>query len=195
MSSRSRSPICFGVLASLLLLGACASEPPEPVTIEDSQSVTATVEAINVTTRMVTLRGPTGDQFTLMAAPEIRNLAQVKAGDKVVVRYYESLAAELRNRGDKSGETSAPASESAIGRAAPGAKPGAAAGRQVSQSVRITAIDKKSHVVSFYGSDGLARTAPVRTPEGQAFLSKLKVGDEVELTYTEAMAISVEPAK
>jgi hypothetical protein len=195
MSLRSTSPFGFGALASLVLLSACASTPPEPVTIEDTETVTATVEAIDVNTRMVALRGPEGEQFTVQAAPEIQNLAQVKVGDKVVARYYESLVAELRNRGDKSGETDAPASEAAIGRAAPGAKPGVAAGRQVSQSVRITAIDNKNHVVSFYGSDGLARSAPVRTPEGQAFLSKLKVGDEVELTYTEAVALSVEPAK
>ncbi len=194
MSSRLSFPLVFGALASLFLLVACTSKPPEPVTVEDTQTVTATVEAIDVGTRMVTLRGPDGKQFTIRAAPEIRNLAQVKVGDKVVARYYESLVAELRNRGDESGETTAPAGEAAIARAAPGAKPGVAAERQVSQSVRITAIDNKNHVVSFYGSDGLARSAPVRTPEGQDFLSKLKVGDEVELTYTEAMAISVEPA-
>jgi hypothetical protein len=194
MTSRSTLSLGFGALASLLL-AACTSTPPEPVTIEDTETVTATVEAIDVNTRMVALRGPEGELFAIQAAPEVQNLAQVKVGDKVVARYYESLAAELRNRGDKSGETNAPASESAIGRAAPGAKPGVAAGRQVSQSVRITAIDNKNHVVSFYGSDGLARSVPVRRPEGQAFLSKLKVGDEVELTYTEAVALSVEPAK
>ena len=61
--------------------------------------------------------------------------------------------------------------------------------------MRITAIDKKNHVVTFYGSDGLSRSVPVTRPEGQEFLSKLKVGDEVELMYTEAVAVSVEPAK
>jgi hypothetical protein len=194
MSSRSTFPLAFGALTSLVLLGACVSTPPDPVTIEDTETVTATVEAIDVNTRMVALRGPEGELFAVQAAPKIQNLEQVKVGDKVVARYYESLVAELSNRGDKSGETNAPASEAAIGRAAPGAKPGVAAGRQVSQSVRITGIDNKNHVVSFYGSDGLARSAPVRTTEGQAFLSKLKVGDEVELTYTEAVALSVEPA-
>jgi hypothetical protein len=80
-------------------------------------------------------------------------------------------------------------------RAAVGDRPGVAAGTQTMQTVRITGVDKKNHVVSFYGSDGLARSLPIRTPQGQAFAAKLKVGDEVEVTYTEAVALTVEPAK
>ena len=49
--------------------------------------------------------------------------------------------------------------------------------------------------MSFYGSDGLARVLPVRSPEGKEFIAGLKAGDEVELTYTEAVAMSVEPAQ
>jgi hypothetical protein len=61
--------------------------------------------------------------------------------------------------------------------------------------VRITSVDKKNNVVNFYGSDGLARSLPVRSPQGQEFIGKLKAGDEVEVSYTEAVALSVEPAK
>jgi hypothetical protein len=183
------------VLAAALLLTACASEPPAPMLIEGAEEVVATVDAINHDTRMVALRSEEGQVVTLEVSPEVRNLAQVKVGDQVVARYYESLGAEVINRGDGSGETFDPASSAAASRAAPGAKPAGFVGREVTQSVRVTAIDNKSHVVSFYGSDGLARSVPVRSPEGQAFVSKLKVGDEVALTYTEAVAISVEPHK
>jgi hypothetical protein len=109
------------------------------------------------------------------------------------VRYYEALAAELRSRGDGSGSTEAPVRDTAMARAAEGARPAALVGEETRQTVRITNVDKKNHIVSFYASDGLSRSVPVRTPQGQEFISKLKPGDEVELTYTEALAISVEP--
>lgn len=184
----------IGTTLVAALLGACASEPPQPVTIEDSQEISATVEAIDVSTRMVSLRGPDGDVITVQVTPEARNLEQVKVGDRVVARYYQALAAELRRRGDDSGETEAPVVETDVGRAAAGARPGGIVGAQSRQTVRITDVDKKNHIVSFYGSDGLARALPVRTPQGQEFISKLKTGDEVEVTYTEAVALSVEPA-
>lgn len=66
---------------------------------------------------------------------------------------------------------------------------------QSRQTVRITSVDAKNNVVNFYASDGLARSVPVRSPQGKEFISKLKAGDELELTYTEAVALSVEPAK
>ena len=73
--------------------------------------------------------------------------------------------------------------------------PSATSSTQTRQTVRITNVDKKNNIVSFYGSDGLARVLPVHTPQGQQFIADLKAGDEVELTYTEAVAMSVEPAK
>jgi hypothetical protein len=183
----------MGLTLLALLLSACVAEPPKPVTIEATEEISATVEAVDVDTRMVSLRAPNGQKFTMEAGPQVRNLPQVKVGDRVITRYYTAIAAELRRRGDGSGETDAPVVDTAIGRAPEGARPAGAAGRQVRQTVRITTVDKKNHVVGFYGSDGLVRSLPVRTPEAQEFISKLRAGDEVEVTYTEALAVSVEP--
>lgn len=187
-----RRPV--GMALFLLLLAACAKEPA-PVTIEGTEEVSATVEAIDVNTRMVVLRESDGTEFALVASPEVRNLEQVKVGDRVVTRYRESLGAELVRRGDGSGDTQEPSVSSTAARAADGAKPSVTSSTQTRQTVRITNVDEKNHIVSFYGSDGLARVLPVRSPQGQEFIAKLKAGDEVELTYTEAVAMSVEPAK
>ncbi|MET0988380.1 MAG: hypothetical protein ABW034_23515 [Steroidobacteraceae bacterium] len=192
-SFRFNPTACTAVLA--LLLGACASEPPAPLNVENTEEVSATVEAVNLDKRLVSLRAPDGRQFTLQMGPQVRNLAQVKVGDRVVARYYKALAAELRRRGDGSGDTVAPVVEAGGARAPAGASPGGAVAMQSRQTVRITGVDNKNHVVSFYGSDGLARSLPVRTPQGEEFISKLKEGDEVEVTYTEAVAVSVEPMK
>jgi hypothetical protein len=186
--------LTIGMAPIVLLLAACAKEPA-PVSIEGTEEVSATVEAIDVNTRMVVLRESDGPEFALLVPEEVRNLAQVKVGDRVVTRYRESLGAQLRKRGDGSGDTQAPAVSTTAARAADGAKPSLTSSTETSQTVRITNVDKKNHIVSFYGSDGLARVLPVRTPQGQEFIAGLEAGDEVELTYTEAVAMSVEPAQ
>jgi hypothetical protein len=195
MSSHAsrNSGLTIGTL--LCVLAGCSKAPPAPVTVEGTEEVSATVQAIDVNTRMVVLRGNDGNEFALVVDPAVRNLEQVNVGDRVVTRYYESLGAQLRKRGDGSGDTQAPAVSTTAARAADGAKPSVTSSMQSSQTVRITNVDEKNHIVSFYGSDGLARVLPVRSPQGQEFIAKLKAGDEVELTYTEAVAMSVEPAE
>ena len=73
------------------------------------------------------------------------------------------------------------------------AQAGGIVGTQVHQTVRVTDVNNHNHVVTFYGSDGISRSLPVKTPQGREFIRKLKVGDEVDVTYTSAVAISVEP--
>jgi hypothetical protein len=79
------------------------------------------------------------------------------------------------------------------GRAQPGDKPGAAAVRATTVTATISAIDKKAMTVTLVGPDGDATTIKARDPQK---LDRVAVGDLVEITYTEALAVSVEaPAK
>jgi hypothetical protein len=55
----------------------------------------------------------------------------------------------------------------------------------------ITAIDKATQQVTLTDLDGGVLSVKARDPRN---LDKVKVGDPVVLTYTEAMAILVEPA-
>lgn len=59
----------------------------------------------------------------------------------------------------------------------------------------ITAVDTKNSVVSFYGADRRVREIEVTRPDAKAFIRKLKAGDQVIVTFTEALAVSVEPVK
>ena len=167
------------------LLAACQTEP---AMVERTSEVTATVAAIDLAERLVTLRGPEGNLFTVQAGDEVRNLPQLEVGDRVAVRYYEAIAAEMAKPGQ---ETSASATAM---RAPAGAKPGAGVTQEVTAMVKITDLDLATHTVSFTGPEGVARTITVRDPKMQDFVETLKVGDEVALTYSEALAISVEPA-
>ena len=91
----------------------------------------------------------------------------------------------------KGGETVAPATVVGGATAEPGARPAAGIARQTTVTVKITAIDPSVPSVTFTGPKGNSRTLKVQRPEK---LVGVKVGDTVELTFTEAVAIKVEPA-
>ena len=185
MMQMSRMPLI--VLAAGFLFG-CQSTPPKPAMVEQIQEVSATVTAVDLPTRLVTLKDPDGKVFTVEAGDEVRNLPQLHVGDRVVVRYYEAIAAELAKPGQL------PSVSAGATRAPLGAKPGAGVAQQITDTVRIDALDQATHTVSFTGSEGHSQTITVRDPKMQDFLKTLKVGDRVAITYIEAVAIGVKPA-
>lgn len=155
---------------------------------ESAIQVTATVQAIDLKTRMVTLKGPEGDEFTVHADERVKNLPQVKKGDLVQATYYESLAYEVKKPGQ-----AAPGVAVAedVATAKPGEKPAGMGARAIVVTSTIQALDKKKGTVTLKAPDGTLTTVKVKNP---ANLEKVAVGDLVEITYTEALAIAVEPA-
>ena len=61
--------------------------------------------------------------------------------------------------------------------------------------VVITAAYPSINTVSFVGPNNKVRTVTARNPEVQSFIRNLKVGDQVDIVYEEALAIAVEPMK
>jgi hypothetical protein len=181
------------LVAAFIGVTAYAQAPQTPLTVEDTQTLTATVDAVDQATRSVTLRGPKGNSETLQVSDEVKNFAQIKVGDKVVVRYYQGLAAELKKKGE--GTSIGRAQQAVVGGTAPvGSKPAAAVGNVVTTTVVIQAVDRTANTLTFDGVNG-SRTIAVKKPEAQKFIAGLKKGDEVDITYTEALAVSVEPTR
>jgi Cu/Ag efflux protein CusF len=149
--------------------------------------ITASVEAVDPANRTVTLKGPRGNVLTLPAGPEVKNFDQIKVGDRVVVRYVEALSLELKKGG--AGIRERVESETGA-RAQPGERPAAGAARQVSVTADVVAVNPKRQTVTLRGPKQTV-TLKVRDPKQ---LKLVKAGDQVEATYTEAAAISVEPA-
>jgi hypothetical protein len=154
-------------------------------------AVTATVESIDLATRMVTIVGPDGKSFVVHADEQVRNLAQIKAGDKVTVEYYEGLIAEIGPTGTAPDEVKA---ATVVGRAPLGESPAGAVAKAVTATVVIEHVDLIRNVVQFKGPLGKTRIVKVMEPEFRTMLKKLKPGDQVTLTYFEALAVSVKPA-
>jgi hypothetical protein len=179
-------------LAVAILLGAigCASEPPAPISREEKIELTATVEAIDRQTRMVSLRGAEGRKATVYAGPEVRNFDQINIGDEVAVTFYAAIGAEVT---PPEQATAGVQREGAMLRAVEGARPAAAVTEVTTTTVVIDSVDKSMNTVSFRRQDGLLRVLAIEDPKAQAFIRELKRGDEVTVTYMEAVAVSVRP--
>ena len=164
-----------------------AAEKPKVVKQKVSK-ITATVEAIDLANRVVSLKGPKGKSFDLKVGEQVKNLPQVKVGDEVVARYYESITVQLVKPGVPGGA----AATQAVGAAKPGERPAGMAANQVSVTATIEDISPKKTYVTLKGPGGKTFDVKVRDPKN---LENVKVGDQVEITYTEALAISVEKPK
>lgn len=186
----------FGAaVAAALLIAGCKSPEAErsydPAIKDDMRVVTAKVEAVNPTTRVVRLNGEQGPA-DIVVPPEVRNFDQIRVGDNVQISYYTGIAAQIKKKGDPA---LAPTDEIVAARAEPGARPGAAVGRNISATVSIEVVDLKTNHVTFKRQDGSYGVAEVESDEGKAFIRTIKKGDEVDITYTEAVAVEVVPGK
>jgi hypothetical protein len=172
--------------------GTAMTAKNAPFVKESLHQMTATVDALSLEKREVTLRGQDGVVQTIKVAPEARNLAQVKVGDEVTVSYYESFTAQMRKH-DKPNEGFQTAAGAIA--AAPGERPGGAAAHSIASTVTIDSIDLPGSKVTVRRADGEVATLPIRSDEGRTFVGTLKKGDVVDVMYMEAVAVDVSEAK
>lgn len=152
-------------------------------TVEFSASITA----IDKASRSITLKGPKGDEVKVVAGPEVKNFDQLKVGDTVRAKYVESLVLELKKGG---GLPVAKTEQSGVASAKPGEKPAAVGGRQVKVVGNVTKVDAASQTVTVKGPE---RTVDLKVRNPEQF-KLIAVGDQIEATYTEAVAVAVTPA-
>lgn len=155
--------------------------------VEMSSTVTlsATVEAIDHENRLVTLRGPEGNQVVVKVSEAARNLDQVEAGDTVEVEYYESVAlfAQVPD-----GEPAA-GLKTSVARTPLGDKPGAGVAETMTIKATVEAIDYDTRMLVLRGPEG--NTLTTKADERVKRFNEIKLGDEIVVQYTRAFAISV----
>jgi hypothetical protein len=162
---------------------------PGKVTATERTSGSVVIASINKATRDILLKDASGKMIEIQAAPEVRNFDQLKVGDKVHAEYAQALSLELK----KAGTAKTPASLKQLEAKAPkGASPGAAAGQVLTVTADVVAVDPAKQTVSVRGPRGQTVDLQVRDP---AQFSNVKVGDHVVATYTEALAVVVEPVR
>lgn len=180
-------------LAAALLLPLSAWSGDEPqasdkpsISASHTVQLSAVVEAIDMETRQVTLRGPEGNSRTLTVREDARNLDQVNAGDTVNVEYVQNLTIEVfANDGMEPGTGQI----SAVQRAEKGEMPGMAVMDTSIVTATVEAIDIEANTFKLKWPDGEVKEYVARDPEN---LKKADVGDLVVVSYTEALAVMVE---
>lgn len=167
--------------------------PLQPgVAVTRTESLSGSVESVNLASREVVLRGEDGRLVTVVAGPEARNLDELRPGDRISVSYEEALAVEMVRPGD----SRPPIDALAAGERAPtGERPGGALDQLVRVRVRIDAVDPDAGRVTFTGPAGGTRTVTARDPQMREFIRNLRPGEQVDIAYSEALAVRVTPAR
>jgi hypothetical protein len=165
---------------------AAVTSEPGKASVTATAEITATVVSIDKATRTLTLKGPKRT-VDVVAGDEVRNFDQIHVGDRLVVKYVESLSLELKKTKGKLGAKE----EVAAARAPQGAKPAGAVGREVTVLADVVAVDPKKSIISLKGPRGNVVDLNVQNPDQ---FKVVKVGDQVEAVYTEALAMAITPA-
>ena len=199
MRTRVLPALAVGVLllsdaASLdRALGQPVQPQPQPAVAGAFQVVElpATVESVDPQARQVLLRLADDTFVTLRVGPQVRNLAQLKPGDRVSARYTEAVAVRLARPEGSAGTPASQPGDAATGASA--ARPGPVLAGQIEQRGTVQAIDRASNTISFAGPDNVAHTVAARDPGMVEFVRALSVGDAIEVVYVEGVAIDLAP--
>ena len=154
-------------------------------------SVTAEVLKVDFEKRELTVKGSEGDVTTFAVDKRVERLNEVKAGDKVKVDHYISLASEIRQPTAEEKENPITILKVAA-KAPPDTAPAAGGLRQIKAVVNVVGIDRPAEMVTLKGPLGNTLTIKVLDPSR---LEKVNVGDTVIVLYTEALAVSLEKVK
>jgi hypothetical protein len=177
-----------GMTAAALLVSTAHTAMAQAKTIRsEMRTETATVESIAPDTRTITLKRPDGTFVSVVAGPEIKRFAEIKVGDTVNARYYENVVIRVKQPGESeevSRVQGTTGSEQVL--------PGGTKAKQRTITATISAVDMNTPSITFTGPNGWKYTSKVQDTEA---LAKVKVGDKVDIVWTEAMLVSLERGK
>lgn len=193
---RSRARALYGLLMSAVAAGVDAQlvVPPGATAIETgpgwgvattTTTVTARVAAIDAPSRRLDVLLADGRTLGLVAGREVRRLEQVRVGDVIDVAFVESLVLELRKGG---GAAVARSEASDVRRGSSSLPPGAVRQSEVTIVADVVAIDPSAGTVTLRGPQA-TMALRIRDPRQ---LARVKPGDQVQATYTEAVAVSID---
>ncbi len=186
------------VPAAIIALSSCSSTPegegaalaasregvPGGIYVETYQT-TATVTGIDADTRKVTLVSPDGKKTLFKAGPEVVNFDQIQVGDQVKASVTEQLVVFMATDAPPQSQGAA----TVVALAPVGAKPGGLVADTVQVKAIVTSLDIKKRKATLKFPDDSVKTFAVRKDVDQ---TKRKIGEEVIIRCTEAVAISVE---
>jgi len=179
------------MLTAALALSPALAQPvvKDAMGMAEAVKITAKITAVDPATRTVTVVGPKGKAVSLVAGDKVKNFAQIKVGDEVVLRYMEAISVALEK---STAERSQTQTSSGPMTAAPGAKPGVGATQTTTIVANVQSVDAATQAVVLEGPGGKYVEVKVKDP---AVFKQVKANDKVKITYTEAVLLDVETPK
>lgn len=185
-------------IAGLLSLSTCLAQAaevaaevttaPGKANLVEAVSAQATVTAIDMASRKVSLKNAAGEAFDIVAGEQVTNLANLKVGDVVALRYLQMLDLELLKG---TAGVRKRIVEVAADKAEAGEKPGAGIGKKVTLYGDVIAVDKGQQTITVKGVDHTL-VLKVHNPAQFALIAK---GDQIKAVQTQAVGIGILPEK
>ena len=172
------------LIVTVITSAGLVTAAPQSARETESVTVNATITAIDKTNRVVTLRGPQGNSVMVYADEGVKRFNDLKVGDQVAATYSESIALSVR----PAGQSAPPQDTQTVTRRAGG--PGGTVTVQQNVSVTVEEIDRAAQSVTVKGPEGRIQTVHVSDPKN---LQNFKVGDKVDISYTQALLLRVDP--
>jgi len=149
--------------------------------------MTATVDTIDRGARQVTVTKSDGKHEVFYVPASVKRFDTLKVGDKITAKHYENIVLRVKAPGapdsdQNTGQVVTPSLQSTAGTMA----------HQRTITATIAAIDTKVPSITFTGANGWQYESKVKDT---AALAKFKVGDKVDITWTEALIVSIDDVK
>lgn len=179
-------------LAAALLFPASAPADHHETAAEGSVVVAEEVKlkgkvvSIDAATKTVVVEGERGRRVAIVAPKDSANFDQIQVGDPVAAVYVESIAVAIAPVPDAKPGVSETVD---VSTAPKGATPSAAIAQQIELRAVVKAVDPKTRQVTLDVPGGAQRTLKAGN---DIDIEKVKVGEQVSVTLTRALAISID---
>jgi len=178
------------LIVSPIVVQAATEEQAEPVAGGRAMAIEmeAQVTAIDLKTREVTLRGPRGDETTLVAPERVIKLEDVSVGDLLAGTFIAALEGEVRvPTAEELANPWLVMEGSAVSDDM--ANPSVETARRIRAVVTIEQLNPETGVVVVKDSRGKQHTIGDVEP---AKMNGVKVGQQAVMVFTQAMALTLQ---
>ena len=176
------------VLFAVVLLSGQIAQAQKPISKATTVKGTATIQSIDATTRTAVLRTSDGEEDAFVFGPDVKRFNELKVGDRINITYLESIVVTAHRPGTASNVTAT------SGALVPGTgkTPAGTLSQQVTTTVTVKAINPSVPSVTVTTADGRTVTRKI---EDKKNLEGIKVGEKLDITYTQAVLMSAEHVK
>ena len=184
----SRQIVRTALIAAVVALAPVLAAAQDPIVKSQMVEKKVTIVGIDHTARLITFKDAEGSEDTVQAGPGVTRFNELKVGDNVTFKYYESLVFQLQPAGGPATPTTGEVGVTA----GAGKTPGATISQQIKTTVTVVSVDQAAPSITVKTEDGRVVTRKVQEKK---HLEKVKAGDKIEITYTQALLASVDPVK